>query len=271
MDTQKPKVAKIGLGVVTYNRPKYLNQTWKEVEKYILPKVDYAVVYNDGSTEDYSKPYKRINKAAKTTIIDNPENHGVAVAKNAVMQKLLDLGCDYIFVTEDDILPTSPMVIPAYLAAHRMSGIDHLMFAHHGDGNSQGAIDVQGPIVWWPASVGAFTFYTREVLERVGLMDENFVNAFEHVEHSWRIMKSHNVPYGYWPDVMGSESVLKEIPGSIDNSSIGKQDNPKRIRVIIAGLNYWKQKDPDFPAQHTLDYYNGILTEMIANDIDTTA
>ena len=202
-------------------------------------------------------------------VLHNPENGGVAKAKNAVINELLMRGCDYIFVMEDDIIPAHKMLIPAYLAANRMTGIDHLMFAHHGDGNTDGAVDVQGPIVWWPACVGAFTFYTRDVLESSGLLDENFHNAWEHVEHSWRILKSHGVSYGIWPDVRGSEQLLKEIPGSIENSSIGKQDNPDRIRTIIKGLEYWKTLD-DFPAQHTLDYYNNLLQEL-ENDKHTAA
>lgn len=114
--------------------------------------------------------------------------------------------------------------------------------------------------------MGAFTFYTKDILEKVGFMDENFKNAWEHVEHSWRILKSHKVPYGYWPDVLGSETLLKEIPGSIDKSSIGKQDTPERLRVIVDGLLYWKKEDKDFPAQHTLEIYQKALKEAIEND-----
>ena len=95
-------------------------------------------------------------------------------------------------------------------------------------------------------------------------MDEKFINAWEHVELSWRIFKHHNLQYGYYPDVLGSEMWLKEIPGSIDNSSIGQQDNPDRLKVIIDGLEYWKTKDPNFPAQHNLDHYKGALDAITA-------
>ena len=33
--------------------------------------------------------------------------------------------------------------------------------------------------------VGAVTFFTRESLDKVGLYDENYTNAFEHVDHSY--------------------------------------------------------------------------------------
>ena len=257
-------MARIGFGIVTYNRPKYLQKVWKEVQYNVLPYVDELVVYNDGSTIDYKRLFGKMSQVRGVSIIDSKSNHGVAHAKNELLKRL-SINNDYIFIMEDDILPVSPKVIPTYLAAYKMTGIDHMMFAHHGPANTH-AIDVQGPVVWWPSCVGAFTFYTKDILDKVGFMDENFKNAWEHVEHSWRILKSHKVPYGYWPDVLGSETLLKEIPGSIDKSSIGGQDTPERLRVIVDGLLYWKKKDKDFPAQHTLEIYQKALKETIQND-----
>jgi len=257
-------MARIGFGVVTYNRPKYLQKVWKEVQYNVLPFVDEFMVYNDGSTADYKWPFGKMSQVKGVAIVDSKSNRGVAHAKNELLKRL-SVNNDFIFIMEDDILPVSPKVIPTYLAAYKMTGIDHFMFAHHGPANTH-AIDVQGPVVWWPSCVGAFTFYTKDILEKVGLMDENFNNAWEHVEHSWRILKSHKVPYGYWPDVLGSETLLKEIPGSIDKSSIGGQETPARLRVIVDGLLYWKKKDKDFPAQHTLEIYQKALKEAIEND-----
>lgn len=257
-------MAKIGFGIVTYNRPQYLQKVWKEAQYNILPYVDEFMVYNDGSTVDYKRPFSKMSQVTKVAIVDEKQNRGVAYAKNQLL-KQLSKNNDFVFIMEDDILPVSPKVIPTYLAAYKMTGIDHLMFAHHGPANSH-AVDIQGPIVWWPNCVGAFTFYTKDILDKVGFMDEGFKNAWEHVEHSWRILKSHNVPYGYWPDVLGSETLLKEIPGSIDKSSIGKQDTPERLRVIVDGLLYWKGIDKNFPAQHTLEIYQKALKEAIEND-----
>lgn len=258
-------MARIGFGIVTYNRPAYLEKVWKYVAQNVAPFVDEIVVYNDGSTVDYKRPYKKICNLKSATLIDAKVNHGVAYAKNKLLATLQERNCDFMFIMEDDILPVSNKVIPTYLAAYKMTGIDHMMFAHHGPANSH-AIDISGPVVWWPSCVGAFTFYTKDVLEKVGLMDEGFNNAWEHVEHSWRIMKHHKMPYGYWPDVLGSEELLKEIPGSIDKSSIGGQETPERLRVIVDGLLYWKKKDKDFPAQHTLEIYQTALKEAIQND-----
>lgn len=252
---------KIGVGITTYNRPKYLQKTIEAVGQNVLPFVQRVVIYNDGSTASYEKTYKWIKREMpQVEIIHNDENHGVAYAKNRLLENLME-DCDLIFLLEDDVMPIHRMALVGYLAAAKMTGLDHLLFAHHGPAN-QTAVDVKGPIAYWPNCVGAWNFYTRDILDTVGLMDENFKNAWEHVEHTWRIFKHHNMPFGYYPDVAGSHEWLKEIPGSIDNSAIGAQDNPERIKTIIEGLEYWKGKDDQFPAQHTLEYYKGVLNDL---------
>lgn len=254
---------KIGIGLVTYERPKYFDQSSKAIVRTLLGYVDRLVIYNDGSKKSYEKSYKWLEGIDKVTIIHNPKNKGVAHAKNQLFKELMK-DCEYIFIAEDDIIPKDRRAILMYMAANRMTGVDHMMFAHHGPANQRpdALVDVKGPLEYYHSSVGAWCFYTRDILKKVGLMDEKFYNAWEHVEHTWRIFKYHDLEYGYYPDVIGSKDFLGEIPGSIDNSSIGQQDNPKRVKVIITGLEYWKKKDKDFPAQHTLDYFNNILKEL---------
>lgn len=245
--------ARIGIGIITYNRPKYFKKCLKSVLKH-LAFVDQIVVYNDGSDVAYDYDWVPLRVVIKHV----PVNKGVAVAKNWCLRDLMKHDCDYLFIIEDDMEILDRKAIVWYLAAHRMTGVDHMMFAHHGPANEQpdSLLAISGPIEVYKSCIGSYCFYTRDILEKVGLMDENFINAWEHVEHSWRINKSHDVPYGMWPDVVDSREVIREQKGSIDNSSIGAQDNLARVEVIIAGLEYWKQKEgKTWPAQHTLDYY----------------
>lgn len=258
-ETQKK--AKIGIGIVTYNRPDYFKVAIDSVIEHLLDVVDEIVVYNDASTVEYEYGNLTPDIAVKV----GTKNKGVGYAKNRCMEELMDRGCDFIFIMEDDMEILSKNAVIDYMAAYKISGVDHMMFAHHGPGNQYAGmlIDVTGPIEWYATCVGSYCFYTRELLEKVGLMDEKFINAWEHVEHTRRSMLSHGVPYGYYPDVVGSRESIREQEGSIDHSSIGQQDNPKRIKVIITGLEYWKKKEgKDFPAQHTLDHYLKILKEM---------
>lgn len=256
MEKEEDKRAKIGVGIVTYNRPGYFRVAMASVDQH-LGFADEVIAYHDGPRpEGYDWDDTRI-KFGK-------ENKGVAHAKNQLIRELLSRGCEYLFIMEDDMEIVSRNAIVHYLAAHRMTGVPHLLFAHHGPGNAQldSLVGKDSPLLYWKACVGAWNFYTREVIETVGYMDENFRNAWEHVEHTWRIMKHFGAPYGYYPDVIDSQRFIREQDGAIENSSIGQQDNPERLKVIIEGLEYWKTKDPEFPAQHTLDHYINLLEDM---------
>lgn len=244
------KKFKVGLGVVSYNRPDYLQRVMDGVAKHLMGEVDTIWVYNDGSTKDYSKVYELF--PSSVNVQHAKKNKGVAEAKNWLMQKLLDEGCYIIIIAEDDIIPVHKKAVRGYIQAARASGISHMMFAHHGPGNAYGASYTTPVISTYPACVGAWSFFTKPGLEQVGLHDTNFHNAYEHVELTWRHVKAGlTTPWGYFADATGSDKWLKEIPESIDNSSIRKTTDWSLN--TFKSLEYWKNKDPDFPLQHTLD------------------
>lgn len=239
----------IGLGIVTYNRPEYFKESIAGVIEHLLDVCDHIFVYNDGSTEEYD--YSGLPD--KITVHHAKENKGVAVAKNWLLKAMMDAGCQYLFIAEDDIVPIDRGAIVNYIALSRVTGNHHLLFAHHGDGNSRGPIYDGGNFHVYTNCVGAWNYYSRAAIEKAGYMDENFHNAWEHVEHSHRISKEGlTTPFGHYMDLADSTEYLQEIPESIENSSI-RQDDKWRQRML-EGLYYWKKKDPkDFPLQHTID------------------
>lgn len=244
-----PSKFKIGLGIVTYNRPEYLKQVIQGVRNHLLKEVDTIWIYDDGSTKDYSEIYDSLPPQIKVHVAK--KNQGVAVGKNWLMSQLIDENCYCIFISEDDIVPVDKKAIRGYVQAARATGIAHMMFAHHGPGNASGAAMKGEHVSVYPNCVGAWSFFTRPALFEVGLHDENFHNAYEHVELTWRLAKAGlTTPWGAYADATGSEKWIKEIPGSIDNSSIRKTDD-WAINTIKA-LRYWKSKDPEFPLQHIL-------------------
>jgi hypothetical protein len=96
-------------------------------------------------------------------------------------------------------------------------------------------------------SVGAFCYYTREVLKKCGLIDENFHNAFEHVEHSYRIAKDgYTTPYWNWADIANSMDYLDEIECSEKSSSIRPRNDWKEN--IIKGATLFQKKHGYSPA-----------------------
>lgn len=210
---------KIGLGIVTYKRPDYFKTCFESVPK---DKIDELVVVNDGTPYDYP---------IDAHVIQHKTNKGVGISKNDLFRYLLDKGCDYIFLMEDDIIIKDPSVFEKYIEAHKETGIHHFNYSQHGLMNKYPQSEAPNPktiieyknnkIALYPHCVGAFCFYTRECLEKVGLMDEEFYNASEHLEHTYRIIQNKMHPYFWWfADLEDSNKYLKDFPWSIQNSTI---------------------------------------------------
>jgi GT2 family glycosyltransferase len=229
---------KTGVAVLTYNRPDFCKQSLEYVKK--LKNVDYRALHDDGSDKaDYTEVFDTYSKDFH--LIKTKQNGGVAKAKNRVVKYLLDKGCDYIFLVEDDILVKNPDTLNKYIETYEKTGINHFNFHAHGPGNPS-PVNRGELVTMWPNCVGAFSFYTRKCFEKAGLFDEHFINAWEHVEHTARLARlGLTSPFWYFADVTGSEAWIKEIKGSIENSSI--RHSPEWTKNMEEGLRYWKLKD----------------------------
>jgi glycosyltransferase involved in cell wall biosynthesis len=242
---------KIGLGLITCNRPHFFKNAYQslwepalteEGVNYILT-VDELVVVNDG--EDipvipYTDPDNQTldlqhDLATHKNIyyIKNKKNLGVGKSKNIALKKLLNLNCDYIFLMEDDMYIKNPNIFNQYIHAYETTGIHHFMFGYHGPANKNGIsggnphprkiIDYGNDlkIALNLHCVGAFCFYTKECLEKIGLYDENYINAYEHVDHSYKLAKEkYCTPYWWWPDLANSCEYIEEQACSEHNSAI---------------------------------------------------
>lgn len=250
---------KIGIGVITCNRPEFAFKCCLALHKENHQNFfDEIILINDG---------KEITEQDISFVptINNKTNIGVGKSKNKAFKYLLEKGCDHIFLIEDDIIVKDLNVFKAYIDARQKTGIQHFNFGYHGPANKAGVSggkpvprfivdygDVK--IAINQHSVGAFCYYTREVLERVGLIDEDFHNAFEHVEHDYRIAKAgFCTPYWNWPDIANSMDYLDEIECSEKSSSIRPrkdwQDNIQKGAQLFykkhGVLPAWQNAVPD--------------------------
>lgn len=242
--------SRIGIGITTYQRPDYFTQCLEHVIKN-TPKDTKIYVYNDGSTEKYPTVDKRVKVTAPK------KNRGVAHAKNTLLKQMLADGCDYLVILEDDILIINENALSEYIRVSKETGIEHLSFYNHGPANKEGKVYGDENVSYYPACVGAFSLYTRNCLESLaeiekdthpypGLMDENFHNAWEHVHHTKRLGDhAFTSPFGLFADITGSERYLKEIPGSIEKSSIRPTKEWKKR--MEDGLKYWEEQDGEKP------------------------
>ena len=242
----------VGIGIVTCNRKEFLTNLLAS-----LPKDIYRVIVNDG--EHIFNTHN---------IINNETNLGVGKSKNILFKHLLKKKFKHIFLIEDDMLIKDKGVFDKYIHTAEVSGLKHLMYGYHGPANK--ALHRPSPRFIVPYNdsvsvafnqhcVGSFCYYDSAVLDKVGLNDEKFNNAWEHVEHSYRIVKAGYIPaYWNWPDVANSYDYIDEQACSEDNSTIRpradwQQNIQDGAKYFYAKHLYFPTTIPDTPQQELYD------------------
>lgn len=230
---------KIGLGLITYKRPDYFKKCFSSIPK---TKLNEIVVVNDGTPYDFN---------GDVELIQHKTNKGVGISKNDAFRYLLNKECDYIFLMEDDIIIKDESVFEKYIETHKETGIHHFNYSQHGLMNKYPNSDTPNPrskieyknnsIHLYLHCVGAFSFYTKKCLDTVGLMDERFYNATEHLEHTYNIIKAGmHPPFWWFADIYESNKYLSDIPWSKSTSTISSDSN--HTKIVNESLNYFKDK-----------------------------
>lgn len=255
---------KIGVGIITCNRPDYL----KGLLDTLIPctdTIDELVVVNDGQPVDV--------KLFKGEWVLNETNLGVGKSKNKALKHLLSKNCDYLFLIEDDMLILDKNIFNKYIEAYKLSGIHHFNYGPGSPFNRKQDIqfdlhnrhllkqdsevnpkliieyskDIK--VALYEHTVAMFSFFTREVLEKVGLIDEDFYNAWEHVDHTYRIIKAgYHPPFWWFADLADSYKLLTEAPGAIDNSSIANKSE-QWAKNVYGGREIYFKKHGHYPNQ----------------------
>lgn len=239
----------VSLGICTFSRPEYAERCTKAIVRHCSNVVDQIYIYDDGSDKKFHGAYQRAFKPIRAiggVVVEHPENLGTASAKNELLGMALDDGADWLLLAEDDQIVQSPSAVTEYIRIAEATGSHHFSFAHHGPANLGGPVDIDGEVEFFPHSVGAWTLFSRECLESVGLFDPHFRGAWDHVEHELRLIQAGFMPSAAvhrFPDIAGSANLIKEIPGSIEKSSIRpRADWATNIRD---GLIYWSTEKPE--------------------------
>ncbi len=216
---------KIGVGIVTFRREDFFKKLYDS-----LPPSGELVVVNDG------EPYPAsIFEGKNPHLIQHKKNKGVGRSKNDAMRYLLSKGCEHIFILEDDILITDPSVLDRYIEVAARTGFQHFNYAYHGplNKNEDGSPKQRGvayydgePLVILNEHIpGAFSYFTREILEATGLIDGIYYNAWEHVDLTTRITKrTAHTPFWWFADIYGSEKMIADQDQDLKGSAIRKNN-----------------------------------------------
>ncbi len=229
---------KIGVGIITCDRPDYLKKLVKSLDNIAISNL---YIVNDGEKQIDSGELKIHNNI--------PPKQGVGKAKNQALKYLKD--CDYIFLLEDDIVIKDKTVFEKYIESSKVSGIQHFNFAFHGTDNykSNGTpatrlkVDYTSTVsvCLYPNVYGAFSMYTKKCIKQVGLMDEFYYNAMEHVDHTAEIIKAGmHPPFRWFADIADSDKYIEEIDRAHSGSEIRRDQ--KWIENFHKAANHFVQK-----------------------------
>ena len=248
------KGEKIGVGIVTCSRRRMFEKLINSL-KPCNEIIDRLFVVQDipkshSTVKEHLDEYyvgpTIVDSWGRTTlshaVVYAGENLGVAKAKNKCLRDLMDFGCDHIFLIEDDIFIKDPKVFEKYIEASKVSGIQHFNFSQHGRMNKLWPEGTPNPryiidygttkLPFYPHCVGAFSYYSRICLEFAGYMDERYYNAWEHVDHTYMIIKNQmHPPFWTFADIENSWEYLGDEEWSLENSLISSNPNHKQVMM----------------------------------------
>jgi GT2 family glycosyltransferase len=214
----------IGVGIITCNRVTFFEKCMNSI-----PGADKVVIINDGIEYPETVYTSKANE-----IIQHKTNLGVGRSKNDALKYLIQQKCKYLFLCEDDILIKNENVFNAYINLSEKSGLMHMNYAYHGpdnkdiNGNPKPRKIING-LSLNKHILGAFSFYTDEVIKKVGFIDERFKNAYEHVDHTYQIIRAgYHPPFWWFADLVNSSEYIND-----------QHDNHQKS-VIRRNILLWK-------------------------------
>lgn len=245
---------KIGIGITTCNRTDFFKECINSID---LDRVDHIVIVNDGL------PFEYTPNSDKIEFIQNDENLGIAKSKNKILKRLLELDCEHIFTLEDDCTITNNDIWSKYIDAYKETGIKHFNFGPGspwnrlqenkeiiGDLSKRHLASQMGrpnpklivqyknnvSISLFEHVVAMFCYFHKSTLDSAGLLNEKFYNAWEHVEHTYRIiLNDDTTPFWWFADITGSEEYIKEAEGEKGKSSLAKNEQ-QFMKQVNEGL-----------------------------------
>jgi hypothetical protein len=224
----------IGVGIITCDR----ENLFKECASS-LPSTDFSVVVNDGN------PYPfRLYPSNIQEIIQHRHNRGVGRSKNDALRFLMSKNCEHIFLLEDDIKIINKSVFDEYIRASTESGIRHLNFAYHGPANKDKdgfpkekiRINFQNDVSlsFHSHLAGAFSYYHSSIINKVGYIDEKFMNVYDHLDHTLQMIKSNlHPPFGWFADLADSYKYIEDLDPDLSKSVIRKKILRFRLRYKL--------------------------------------
>lgn len=233
---------KIGVGIMSFNSESYFAELYDSIDR---DKIHELVVINGGD------PYERDYGVCHW--IQHDTNKYPSVCRNDAIEKLVELGCEHIFLIEDDMVILDNDIFKKYIHASQKTGLKYLWHVSTSDGAGERdkrtpRITVDYPngerIAFYMNMCNEFTYHHVSVIGALSSngdnrpYDENMRNGFD-VEMTYReSLMPHAPPFRWFPDIVGSDSYIMNNPDAISRL----QANGDRENTIGKEWEYFQEK-----------------------------
>jgi GT2 family glycosyltransferase len=189
---------KHGIAISTYflseTHPERISIFKKCIDTLIASEYPGKIFLVDDGSETKNHLLYAENKGI--LIIERPENGGEGRVKNTSLRVLLDAECDYLFISDDDML-FRPGWWEAYINAMDTTGIPHMAYILDGARIiNERFCGIEITRLLSPTTNGCFLIMTRKIPEKIGgwpIGKEKFGHL--HENFSMRCLKYGLIPF----------------------------------------------------------------------------
>jgi hypothetical protein len=227
----------VGLGITTWQRPEMYRECRESIQRHLSHLVDFVMVVQDGG-ESYIHDNPKWWRS-----ISHGDNRGWSVAKNTCLDRLARLGCDHLFMIEDDTLVTSPEAITGYVDAALASG-HHYLTAHPWGEATTRMVEHDGLVTYWAYCGSWWTYMSETGLLRGGAYDSTLGGIMGDIElpQRWQL-QGLTSGWGRLPDATGSEGWVRPRCLTVDQSMIASQPGWAARQEFL--LRWWAETMPE--------------------------
>lgn len=253
--------ARYGVAITTHNRPTELAKAIEQHQQHSKGAV--LVVVDDGSTPPAKVP-------DGVTLIRHEQSRGIVAAKNASLVALIDAGCEYLSLWDDDAYPITDDWAERYMASPE----GHLAYQFKDLSGPRKLNDIavlheDTQHVAYTGQRGVMLWYHRSVIEQVGGFDPIYGRGFyEHSDLALRIWHAGLTTWAY-ADITGSDKLIYSMDEhEAVQRSVSSADRQALVKVNAAIHNERRDTGtyPAFvPYRDTVDV---VITTLLTSQPD---
>ena len=232
---------KIGVAVITYDRKDNFIKLLTQLKS--IDYIDQLVVVKNQNIDYGDIDYSDI------IFIHEPNDVGVGKCKNLALTSLTNSKVDHLFLIEDDMVIKNPDVFKIYIDTAKCFNLGHLNFGSAWDPKMKQYYSVSYifqannlKLSIYRRLCGSFSYFSKEVIDKIGLFDDRYINALEHVDHTYRIsLAGYYTPFHFFADIYKSYDYLGYSDcGKTSTINLKEDYQARLIRASEIWLNKYK-------------------------------